>query len=236
MGVCRFRGFLWSSNVKSFNVVCVDIYRLKILPVHKYSKYKNNQREYIMALTFKEFMLQEDEIPTVWDSRLMNVRKQQKAKQKIKKKPEVEDEEAWNDALAPSAGLPEPADEDTGADFEKDKTQNKDVKQNIPQDQNGEEPQEEEGNEKEDPNFQGVIRTVKNAHLVYKRQNEDGEYNELWIYMLDTPDKDELETRRNILAGTDIPQGKKQSEDGEQRFELWTVGNIQWLLISGLPN
>ena len=71
---------------------------------------------------------------------------------------------------------------------------------------------------------------------MYKRQDEEGTYEELWIYKLKDQVKDELEIRRDILAGTDIPQNKMKSEDGTQEYELWTSGNVQWLNIKGLPN
>jgi len=90
--------------------------------------------------------------------------------------------------------------------------------------------------EPEDPNKQGVIRNITGAHLVYKRQDEEGTYEELWMYKVDDGIKDELEVRRDILAGTDIPQGKTKSDDKTQEFELWTSGNVQFLQITGLPN
>ena len=86
----------------------------------------------------------------------------------------------------------------------------------------------------EDPNFQGVIRTVQNAHLVYKRSNEDGAYDELWIYYIEKG-VDDGATRKAILAGTDIEPGEVSSADGTQSMELWTVGNAQMLYIKGLP-
>ena len=86
-----------------------------------------------------------------------------------------------------------------------------------------------------DPNRQGVIRTVPNAHLIYKRENEEGTYDELWVYNTSSDLSDELETRRNILAGTDIPPRKTKSEDGNQHFTLTTMGNAQILEITGLP-
>lgn len=87
----------------------------------------------------------------------------------------------------------------------------------------------------EDPNRQGVIRTVPKAHLVYKRQTSDGTYEELWIYTTGGSMQDELTIRRAILAGTDIPANKVKSPDGSQSYEIWTVGNGQLLNIKGLP-
>jgi ribosome modulation factor len=87
----------------------------------------------------------------------------------------------------------------------------------------------------EDPDRQGLIRKVKSAHLVYKRQTEQGTYEELWIYNAGNI-RDELEIRKAILSGTDIPTTKKTSKDGSQEYELWTVGNAEMLQIQGLPN
>lgn len=86
----------------------------------------------------------------------------------------------------------------------------------------------------EDPNRQGVIRTVPNAHLVYKRTTPDGTFEELWIYNTGGSMQDELNIRRNILAGTDIPKNKVKSPDGKQHYDVWTIGNAQILNIHGL--
>lgn len=90
--------------------------------------------------------------------------------------------------------------------------------------------------EPEDPDRQGLIRTVKDAHLVYKRQAEDGSYEELWTYNIDKDVRNELKIRRDILAGTDISPNKRMSDDGSQQYDLWTVGNVQMLHVEGLPN
>lgn len=94
----------------------------------------------------------------------------------------------------------------------------------------------EGSDEWEDDDKQGVIRTIPNAHLVYKRQQEDGTFDELWHYNIGDDFKKELKIRRAILAGTDIPINKMKSPDGSQTYELWTVGNGQMLKIQGLPN
>lgn len=89
----------------------------------------------------------------------------------------------------------------------------------------------------EDPDRQGLIRVVPGAHLVYKRVNEEGTFEELWIYNIPENDLNgELEIRRAIIAGTDIPRNKTQSEDGVQSYELWTAGNAQLIKIVGLPS
>jgi hypothetical protein len=89
--------------------------------------------------------------------------------------------------------------------------------------------------ESDDPNRQGVIRVVANAHLVYKRQNEEGTFDELWIYNTEKGMKSDLEVRRDILAGTDIAPKKTRSDDGTQQYRLQNMGNAQLLHILGLP-
>ena len=88
----------------------------------------------------------------------------------------------------------------------------------------------------QDPNAQGIIRTVNNAHLVYKRQQEDGKFEELWVYNIGDNLHDSLGVRREILQGTDIPRGHTKSENGHQSYTLQTMGNAQLLHITGLSN
>ncbi len=90
--------------------------------------------------------------------------------------------------------------------------------------------------EPEDPKRAGLIRVVDNAHLIYKRQSENGTYEELWIYNIRNDANDELKIRRDILAGTDIPPQKTRSPDGVQSYTSTTMGNAQMLEIKGLPN
>lgn len=87
----------------------------------------------------------------------------------------------------------------------------------------------------ENPNFQGEIRTVRGANLVYKRKMDDGNFEELWIYNVGKDIKRETQIRRAILAGTDVDPGAQESKDGSQRAETTTTGNVQFLNITGLP-
>lgn len=87
-----------------------------------------------------------------------------------------------------------------------------------------------------DPNRQGLIRTVKGAHLVYKRKNEEGTFDELWVFGVGGGMEDSLKVRRNILSGTDIPPRATKSQNGSQSYTLKTLGNGQILHIKGLPN
>jgi hypothetical protein len=87
----------------------------------------------------------------------------------------------------------------------------------------------------ENPDAQGLTRTVKGAHLVYKRKTEDGSFEELWIYNVTTL-RSNMETKKAILSATDIPIGKSQSPDGTQTYVMWTVGNAELIKIVGLPS
>jgi len=87
-----------------------------------------------------------------------------------------------------------------------------------------------------DPYRAGVIRTVKDAHLIFKKRSEDGTFEELWIYNTGDHIRDEMDIRRDILAGTDIPPKKTSSPDGSQEYTLTTMGNAQYVDIKGLPN
>jgi len=88
----------------------------------------------------------------------------------------------------------------------------------------------------EDPNRQGLIRKVSGAHLVFKRKEEDGTYNELWVYKIQKDIRDDSKVRQQILAATDIPIERMQSQDGSQQYDLWTIGDVQMMHIVGLPN
>lgn len=90
--------------------------------------------------------------------------------------------------------------------------------------------------EPEDENFQGVIRTVTGACLIYKRADESGTFEELWIYNTGERDNDSMGIRKAILAGTDIGQNSVSSEDGAQEAKTYSIGNVQYLNITGLPN
>lgn len=98
------------------------------------------------------------------------------------------------------------------------------------QDQEGDVGTDEEG----DQDFQGNIRTIRGACLVYKRKTQNGNYDELWIYNVGDDLKKETIVRKAILAGTDIDPNTQQSDDGSQKARTYTVGNVQYLNISGL--
>ncbi len=88
----------------------------------------------------------------------------------------------------------------------------------------------------EDQERQGNVRYVKDAHLVSRRQTDDGKFDELWIFNT----KDQAPRRSDyiisdILKGTDIPANEISSDDGSQDYLIWNVGNIQMVKVRGLP-
>src|SRR5574343_613042 len=83
------------------------------------------------------------------------------------------------------------------------------------------------------PDKAGLIRKIKGAHLVYKRQMPDDTYEELWMYNIAKGIKDEQDIRSAILAGTDINEKNGNSQSGKQKFDLWTNNNVQLLHITG---
>ena len=100
-------------------------------------------------------------------------------------------------------------------------------------DENGDGKKEEE----KDLNRQGLIRKVKNAHLIYKRENETDTYDELWVYRSGKDGiKSEIDIKNDIVSGTDIPVDGLKSDDGEQYYEIWHVGEVIFLKIFNLPN
>lgn len=87
-----------------------------------------------------------------------------------------------------------------------------------------------------DEKFKGLIRTVAGANLVFKKEENNGNYNELWIYNIGDDSFKESKIRKAILAGTDINADLMSSDDEKQKAQTYTIGNIQFLEITGLPN
>lgn len=87
----------------------------------------------------------------------------------------------------------------------------------------------------EDSNFQGDIREIPGARLVYKRKNETGTYDEMWVYVMSKSMRDENNIKQSILSGTDVEPNSQQSPDGKQSYSMWTIGNRQMIKVSGLP-
>jgi len=225
-------------------------------------------------LSFKDYLkktvLQEEQIPSVWDKKVKNVVSQED-EEITATCPECKGDGQRYGDLCPtcdghgevkkskvdkyhqhdSRGMDPRDDEEYDEDEEVDEVDMDEDDPDVNMDQAEDEDYDDEFNdpetmddedanlddeEPEDPNKMGVIRKVDNAHLVYKRQDEEGTFEELWMYHIGEVVDDELDIRRNILAGTDIPAGSMKSEDGTQFMTLWTTGNIQMLNIKGLPN
>lgn len=94
----------------------------------------------------------------------------------------------------------------------------------------------DEPKEPEDPDKQGLIRTISGAHLIYKREGHNGTFTEMWMVRVGPNHRDEEKIRSAILDGTDIDQRLGASTNGEQTYEIWTCNDRQILKISGLPN
>lgn len=93
-----------------------------------------------------------------------------------------------------------------------------------------------EKQEPEDPDRQGLIRTIPGAHLIYKREGHNGTFTEMWMYQVGPNHRTEEKVRSAILDGTDIDQRLGASVSGEQSYEIWTCNDRQIMKISGLPN
>lgn len=99
---------------------------------------------------------------------------------------------------------------------------------------------EDDTSKEEDPDRQGSIRVVKNAHLIYKRKDDNNMYTELWVYKEDMSKQISKDVYYAILAGTDIPRGSNSSPDGTQTVSTWMVGpaasTVTYVEIKGIPN
>lgn len=97
------------------------------------------------------------------------------------------------------------------------------------------EDEESESNiDNEDDNYQGVIRNVKGAYLVYKKRESDDSFTELWVMNVGRDMKRDFQIRRAILSGTDIDPKSQVSDDEHQQLESYSIGNVQFLKITGL--
>ena len=65
--------------------------------------------------------------------------------------------------------------------------------------------------------------------------NDSGTFDELWIFNTSDNMTDSLEIKRNILAATDIPPRQTTSEDGIQKYSMFTLGDVQFMEINNLP-
>lgn len=81
----------------------------------------------------------------------------------------------------------------------------------------------------------GLIRQVPGAHLIYKRENNSGTFDELWIYNVEGFKESQV-IRQAILSGTDIDPLTGTSEDGEQTSTTWQTGNVEFVHIENMQN
>lgn len=101
-------------------------------------------------------------------------------------------------------------------------------------DQNDYMSDDQEDKDNTNTDFQGLIRTVRGACLVFKRKTQNGTFDELWVYNVGDNLKQETIVRKAILAGTDIDPNTQTSDDGSQKAKTTTLGNVQFLNLSGL--
>jgi hypothetical protein len=92
------------------------------------------------------------------------------------------------------------------------------------------------GEEPQDQNYQGNVRSIPGAFLVYKREAEDSTFEELWLYNVGKDIKHEMKLRRAILDGTDISPQTGKSKDNKQTAKITSLGNVQFLNVFGIPN
>jgi hypothetical protein len=90
--------------------------------------------------------------------------------------------------------------------------------------------------EKEKSKFEGIVRSIKGANLVSKKQQADETFTEVWIYNVGKKFSDEAGIRKGILSGTDIDPTKNFSEDGAQEAVISSIGNVQYLTLTGIPD
>jgi len=90
--------------------------------------------------------------------------------------------------------------------------------------------------DEESTRYDGVVRAVKGAYLVSKKQQPDETFTEVWMYNTGKKYEVEANIRKSILAGTDIDPMSNYSEDKSQEAVLRSVGNVQYLTLVGLPD
>ena len=97
-------------------------------------------------------------------------------------------------------------------------------------------PEDEPEKEPAESKFDGIVRSIKGAQLVSKKQQPDETFTEVWIYNVGKKFSDEAGIRKGILSGTDIDPTKNFSEDGAQEAVISSVGNVQYLTLTGIPD
>jgi len=85
-------------------------------------------------------------------------------------------------------------------------------------DEDGEENEEGEPEKKEPSKYEGVVRSVKGAYLVSKKQQPDETYTEIWMYNVGGKFQHESDVRKGVLSGTDIIIGQFKNRNDYARF------------------
>ena len=85
-------------------------------------------------------------------------------------------------------------------------------------------------------NYQGNVRTVQNARLIYKRKQPNGTYEELWLFNVSSDPKINAKIKKDILTITNIDDTDERriSPDGGQTHETSVIGNIAYVKVSGI--
>lgn len=91
-------------------------------------------------------------------------------------------------------------------------------------------------NSLDEPIYDGIVRAIKGAYLVSRKEQPDETFTEVWIYNVDNKYETEANIRKAIISGTDIDPKSNVSEDKSQEAIYTTVGNVQFLTITGLPS
>jgi hypothetical protein len=106
------------------------------------------------------------------------------------------------------------------------------------EDSEGYEDTEDDGElqEPEDSKYEGIVRTIKGAYLVSKKKQPDETYTEVWMYNIGKKFETEANIRKSILSGTDIDPIRNASEDDSQEASITSVGNVQFMTLTGIPD
>jgi hypothetical protein len=95
-------------------------------------------------------------------------------------------------------------------------------------------PDGDEEKKKTPSKYEGLVRAVKGAYLVSKKKQEDETYTEVWMYMVGNKFHNEANIRRSILSATDIDPAEHMSEDESQHAHIVTIGNVQYMTLTGI--
>lgn len=93
----------------------------------------------------------------------------------------------------------------------------------------------EEGIDQIDGDLSQDVRHISGARLLSKSMMDNGSYEELWVYTIgDKTVRDPKEIKKDILSAVNIEPHQLRSEDGNQWYEIVTVGNLQYINLFGI--